>query len=526
VTSPQANPGNSTGGGTQPGEARIDGNEIPTVEARFVQQMPESAELHAALVAPDGRTVYAQVEVPVINAGSLLNQNANYLAGGVAGILSVVLVVWLWRRAKRRRVTGAVFCARCDYDLTSLHGPGNRRAARCPECGADLDRRRPVVGRRAIARIGPPVALLGVVAGATAWFCTAGRRTYPYQFRESSWGSRILLDWSGRRGLEWIGKAATRGDMLLEVDAETGKTRRVVTTRAATTFWPMAFNARANAVYLSRHFGVDLVDLRSGGVLASFALHPPNYSGTNAPAIAGHSGSGRVAYISGSDLDNGRAYLSEWEWRTGRARDIASVEGFQRGDSGYRSSRHYIRVPAPTPRFLQFPDLMEAFPTQTYLVRLLDGDGTVLVEKDLGTDVTTGQRPEFLPDGSLFFLMVSDGRAVAGYDASSLELVGKVTVPGGGGWEPVTVRPDGRLMLVPGARGIYVRDLVEKKWLARLDHPADCYAPRSFTFSDDSLTIGAVFQSDGRNPASSSPAFVFKLAVWVLPESLAVRPPP
>jgi len=159
-------------------------------------------------------------------------------------------------------------------------------------------------------------------------------------------------------------------------------------------------------------------------------------------------------------------------------------------------------------------------------VRLLDGDGTVLVEKDLGTDVTTGQRPEFLPDGSLFFLMVSDGRAVAGYDASSLELVGKVTVPGGGGWEPVTVRPDGRLMLVPGARGIYVRDLVEKKWLARLDHPADCYAPRSFTFSDDSLTIGAVFQSDGRNPASSSPAFVFKLAVWVLPESLAVRPPP
>ncbi|HYC99703.1 MAG TPA: hypothetical protein VEB22_00620, partial [Phycisphaerales bacterium] len=113
---------------------------------------------------------------------------------------------------------------------------------------------------------------------------------------------------------------------------------------------------------------------------------------------------------------------------------------------------------------------------------------------------------------------------IVALDATSLRQVDRLGI--GTSTEHATVRPDGRLMLIPGHREIAVRDMHAKAWRAPLAFDQSVYAPRSIHFSADGRTVCAVFQSGGRSvaPGGTPTPIVFQLGVWRLPESLAAEP--
>ena len=492
-----------------------------TIEPLYVRLLPESSQLRAAMVSPDGNSIYSLVEVPVVDIGKVLNQHALAWTGALTGILTSLLAVWVWRAARRRRRPGSLYCRRCDYDVTSL---AIGAATRCPECGADLASKPPVAGRGGARRTALPLCLLLVVLAAYALVGFSWHKGHRELIPEGRWGSQTLESWSGHGSLAWLKEAAATGDLLLEVDAATGQTRRRVTTRATQTYWQMEFNPGAQAVYLSnRSQGADLVDLSSGRVRASFNQRPLDINASSAPSIIGHSANFDVVYLNTTESPrSGRAILTEWNWRTGATRDIASEVGYRRTDSPLPFGRHYAMVPGQPRRFVLYPDFMEAFNAKMFNVKVLDGDGNTRVEKDLGPRVAHDAVPAFSTDGELMFLVRGYGDAIEGYSTGSLERVGSAdSAERGSSASRVIVRADGRLMIVPGIQNMDVRDLVEKKWIARLKHPSDSYAPRSITFSDDGRTVGAVFQSGGSGGGGGP--FVFKLGVWRLPESLGAN---
>ena len=91
------------------------------------------------------------------------------------------------------------------------------------------------------------------------------------------------------------------------------------------------------------------------------------------------------------------------------------------------------------------------------------------------------------------------------FDTTTLEHLGSVS-KGLGGWANLCVRPDGRVLVVPDHRSILLRDTVNTEWAASLAHPAGDFAPRSFHFSADGLTMCAVFQAKALETCGRQPS--------------------
>lgn len=482
-----------------------------------MKELPEGPDLHSAIVSGDGMSIYALVEARVVDVGWLLNAQRWFMVNIAGGMAVVVLVVWIWRAAKRRGLPDRRYCRKCHYDLTAPAGAGGARGAaveRCPECGSELARRPPVAGRRMWRRIAAPATLLLLVVAACVWYGTDGRKRFSEPFPGGRWGSMRLLGLGELLRITTITNAAGKGDLLLELDLQSGATRRVIATRARRTYWPMAINRSANAVYVtSGNAGVDLVSVEDGRVLASLA--DARASSLTAHYIAGHSADERLVYICAQDAVSTRTDLVEWEWQRGKRRTLASAGAYTAGSN--LSPRHFMRVPGEPPRFLRYPGFSEVFHSKTYVVAVLDASGNQVAFNSYGEEVSTHGPPVFNGDGSMMFLTQHHGYSVKGFETASLAAVGDLMLNEPSPPYGLAMRHDGKLLLLPRQRSVWVRDILEKKWLAHLHHPADCYAPRSVSFSDDGLVVAAVFQSGGISGAGAK-GVSFKLAVWRLPE--------
>src|SRR5690606_35587345 len=95
----------------------------------------------------------------------------------LGGVLALLAIACLWRVVRvlrRKREAGAWHCRRCNYSLAGVPQGDGASGQRCPECGVDLQRRRPVLGRRTRQRIAPALAVLSLAAIGYATMHLAG----------------------------------------------------------------------------------------------------------------------------------------------------------------------------------------------------------------------------------------------------------------------------------------------------------------------------------------------------------------
>ncbi|HYD00845.1 MAG TPA: hypothetical protein VEB22_06415, partial [Phycisphaerales bacterium] len=342
------------------------------IQPLYIKVLPESSDLESAIVSPDGESVWAVVDAPMIDVGKLINQNALTFASLLAALASLLLLLWAYRAAHRRRTVGALHCRRCDYEVTGV--ASSSAAPVCSECGVDLRRRPPRPGRTRFRRLALPVTAFLLVAGSFAWFLAVGRAAYPKPAPEGRWGSTTLQRWASTPWLAWLNAASARGDALLELDTESGVTRSLICARPTRTFFHAVYNPAAKAVYLQGTDGIDLVSVDSGRTIATLRGEEFVGRGSTAPLVVGHDAAAGTVYLDGAERGGKSSWLIEWNWRTGKHRRIAQVPGWK--GQMYPSPAHHTVVPGTPLRVLRYSDFGEAFQTKRYRLTLLDDNGT------------------------------------------------------------------------------------------------------------------------------------------------------
>src|SRR5262249_50806550 len=108
-----------------------------------------------------------------------------------------------WRAIRQRRVVGDPYCRRCNYHLANLKEP-EAGPPRCPECGVDLLKRRPVRGRAVWRRFIPVgVAVLVLALGYGAMWVGRVPRDGAVS-RWFTWPSELVCRWANERKIAWV----------------------------------------------------------------------------------------------------------------------------------------------------------------------------------------------------------------------------------------------------------------------------------------------------------------------------------
>lgn len=490
------------------------GPEVPRIEPVLIQELPGTGPFASAIVSPDGKSIYTSTVVPVVDVGQLINEFRRPLFEGALSIIAMVFLLWLRRASKRRGVKGSLYCRRCNYDLTSLMAQATPQRL-CPECGANLLARRPTKGRRFLQRTATPFALFLLTVCTGVWFHVDGHQRFISPIAIRVWASRWLAEWGVAAGMDWPQDVLTSGDRISELDAVTGETCRDITQRAITSVFELTYNPLAQGVYVQDRRGIALVRVRDGRSIALLKDFRINQVGTS--PVIGHSEDHQLTYVSGQLIpgpDN-EASLIEWDWRAETRRVIKQVPPFQ---ATHADPRHFAMIRADPIHFVNYPDWTEVYYTSEYSVSTVDTSGQEIRAARIPVKFDGDAPPAFSRDGSRMYLLSEYARWVVEIDVSTLRPVNAIPLESSGGGRKLTMRGDGRLLVVPRARSIALRDPEGGTWDAVLTHPDDIYGARCITFSDDGLTMAAVFQTSTPNGG-----YAFKLGVWKLPESLATR---
>jgi hypothetical protein len=134
----------------------------------------------------------------------------------VALVMGVVVGVRVWRRPRER---GKLFCRGCNYKLVPPMVARDKElgvtvaaGARCPECGVELEKRGPVIGRARWERLWPVwavsvpgVVVCVVVLAMTLEWKTTWHVTWPVYGAEKVMGQWAVQkrDWNMRRPVRY-----------------------------------------------------------------------------------------------------------------------------------------------------------------------------------------------------------------------------------------------------------------------------------------------------------------------------------
>ncbi len=188
---------------------------------RIITFGPKSRIMGAFVSTPQGHTGYVSVQREAINIWFVLTY---YWPEDLIVVFVLAGSIWLWRLLRRRRIPGEPYCRRCNYRLT-----GGVATEKCPECGTAFADRSCVIGKRIRFKLTAAIVLSSILPGAL--LCGIWSQLLPRQAAVSdwvAWWSISLHEYADEHNLRWLTAHARHVRVILEVDAATGETIRVV----------------------------------------------------------------------------------------------------------------------------------------------------------------------------------------------------------------------------------------------------------------------------------------------------------
>jgi hypothetical protein len=495
----------------------------PSIAPTHILDFSDLGDLYSAALSPDGSRLYALVHAPVVDFGRVFATYWPEWMGTLAGLFTLILLIPLALRLRRRQRDGDPYCPRCNYNLS-----GQSADPRCPECGLNLSKRPPIKGRRAWGRSRPIAVAIVLVLGAygTLLACRVPRDA---AWLQPDWTSVRAVSWCDKRGFEWLARFKSKGDMVLEVDASTGQRLRTVCSRSSQTFFQLVLTPDGSGLYLCRSArdGIALVNIADGHVVASYVTPPAVaqsgtmgrggeflYEAGHSPVI-GHTrdGSAVLSYWSDSTTI---AHAAVWNPKTGKSTIIASTQGYVDATSNALlcEGRQFVMVGQTDPiRVISTPLFMESQRTNSFEVRWFGPDGRETRKVDLWPDVGFDGMPAVVPDGSLAFFSTY-GRVIAldlatGSREKRSDVYEDMASP-----TDLIAGIDGVRLFVPGSSHIAVCDIQRKERTADLKAPLGYHGPRAIS-SPTPSRAAAVYQG----PAKTKPGRSFVAAIWDIPPS-------
>lgn len=499
-----------------------------TLEPTYTFSSPESAVGHAVLFHPDGARAYGLFHAETLDMWKLAVNYWPEAGGVVVGLIGLPLVMLAVRALRRPQRANQLYCRRCNYNLAGLpalstlgKGPPKEPEARCPECGVDLNRRRPVRGIPTWKRAAIPLCVsIALVAGyASLWAFHLPRSGTATTW--VNWTSKWWYDQAQQR--QWtdlLKKYRTRGDLIIEYDLATGRTNRTLYRSSLATSFPPLLTPDGLMMIVSGPVQGSLarISTETGRRLGWIQVAPPASDWDPfAPPVIGFNGRGDQAYLNVADHPSSLSRLLAWDLRRDEATQVLTAELYK-DEFGPRSGaykRRFAVLPASNvPRFLSMPGFMETSYTRDFTLKIhTPGEEDRSIKGR--ADIDPMAPPIVTPDGRFAFFKC-DLYCIAGYDLTSGESAGVLKLSYGDyPSENLAVSPDGRLLAVPCRPNCFLlRDLTRQLWLARLEHAKDPFQQRP-VFSPNGRWLGASFQQSFNGRPNVPPGGVYPFGIVV-----------
>jgi hypothetical protein len=489
-----------------------------------------NAEVHSAAFTPDGRVVYVHLHAPLIDLWPVLVSWWPEALAVVCGLLTLWLAARLWRVRARPQERGKPYCRRCNYDVSShvKRQPGSHRwiipsdDARCPECGARLSRRRGLRAGRGLVRrtvfvsslwlLSVTAMIVGLCYGLPRQGSVSRWRSWP-----SMWAANLAIE----HQIAWLLQHVRDGDAVVEVDLQRGGQQRTVLVRTRKSYEPIVIAPDGRSMFVTRQGHViDRYQLPSGKLIEWMQMPGRVTVDVGSPAVIGFSSDGDSAYVQWASDTSALSGVSEWNLGAESAREVVTVPAHV--DS--RSGRNHVvgrlfvlRSGAEAPSFISYPQFMEAFPSQTFVLQYLysaKSDEPRVV--DLKASISPNCMPAMTPDGASLFLPDRHGRMLLRFDVEQGKVAERIGPPPGQflvGTD-IVLSPDGRWMLTGrGAEGLLLRDAQVGKWIRLLRSPKELYGHQPL-ISPDARWAGAVAQKNLGPNALKPTGFTHELLIW------------
>ena len=476
--------------------------------------------------APDSRSVYINIHTPTVDIWERLVWFWPELFGAALVLLTITCLLLGLRTARRPQRRGHPYCPRCNYEVTAQLAPGATPGGPvCPECGCDLRRRRPRPGRSLPGRLAPLMALWLLATGAyvSLWLAGVSRLNaatawFSWPMGAASWTQQNAL-FSALTG------TPRQGDLITQVDLATGKTMRTVLRRTARNFTRLAISPDGDSLFIQAAHRADLarISARTGRTLATVALPGRLAYGPDIDSVIGFSPDGRTAYIQWFDDNKAEGGVTAWNYDTGESRILARTPGYRQVVRGREISYGRLFLPWPggtSPRFISWPNYLEAFNTQTFVIRFHESPAAPPRELQPSPVPSAMATPALTPDGKAMFIHGGQGQTLLRVDLETGASPERLPLGLGGG-NGVDLSKDGSLLACQADGAILVRDIAAELWVARLEHPASVYSPMP-RISPDGRWVVAVCQKSlsptgaAIRPGRLASAFTHDIVVWDL----------
>jgi hypothetical protein len=502
--------------------------EAPLIAPARVAEFPGCDQVFSIAMSPsppsEKPVLYVHSMAPTVNLWPNVVRLWPELLGGVVGMVTLVavFVAWrVWRRA-RRLERGKWYCRRCSYEIAGwparAAGDRNGRAAevaaagRCPECGVELAKRRPVRGRAWVRR---PVVLAVaavwlVAAGGYGWMLVAELPRGGRAGRWMDWSSMWLVKYKDERLVRWLEPRVVQGQVVVAIELEMGGGKemrpRVVTTRSRSSLMPIAASPDGAAIFLGRQDGtIRVVDARSGRLVREMSFPGVSFGGQRRPTIIGASPDGSVVYVHWHDPRQSKAGprrsgVLGWEWRRGKTRELLVEHAASapdesdviRSDGRTEPPSYWLRDHGGrggSPRFVS--RVMPGWGRSPSVLSLHEeGRGSRRLEVD-DLEVTRGMAMS--PDGgSVYFVQSVLGRSedrLHRVDLETGETISKVSFDGPLGEVRFAWSARGRWLVLVSEKGLVAYDTLKGEWGVRLSLPVGLWPRR-----EDAM---AAISSDG-----------------------------
>ncbi len=396
----------------------------PPIEPAFARPYDQLSRIDAAFVSGDGKHIYAIGWARVVDFGKMINNSSRVVLPELVISLLLIAGYWFLRANRDSRLAGVKYCRRCRYELTGLDAGG--RPLCCPECGVDVSKKRPIVGKSRFRRLGPPSIAVMLAVWSAAWFFAGGQSAPSPPLPFGRWGSFGLERVFERLGIDSGYLGSDAGLLELEIDAHSGDVRHERWLRDA---WldkgeEFVFDQRSGNFIIHGQARVALIDAASGAVIAEYSPEATLAACALVyTTFAGSSMDGACMYIIRDDHENRTWDLLEWDWRHCTARSIYHMANPMLlgcdGKAVYALAGDGHRV-----------FVLESWPDQSTLRgTIVDGEGRLLATRDMGSFHPQFGFPDVLVNQGVLALHRDQIPRLELYDDSSLAAKGERDLP-------------------------------------------------------------------------------------------------